>query len=92
MSTKNIMIAGVTFAILAPYAAGHTLTEAEARVLNQTRSENIRNNQAETVKKMTAEGKTPEEALVNIQDAILTWIEAAEELGRPVPEPSRSAA
>jgi predicted RNase H-like HicB family nuclease len=39
-----------------------------------------------------SDGETPEEALVNIRDAILTWIEAAEELGRPVPEPSRTAA
>jgi predicted RNase H-like HicB family nuclease len=39
-----------------------------------------------------SDGETPEEALVNIRDAILTWIEAAEESGRPIPEPSRSAA
>jgi predicted RNase H-like HicB family nuclease len=34
----------------------------------------------------------PEEAIVNVQDAILTWIEGAEELGRPIPEPSRKVA
>jgi len=27
-----------------------------------------------------------------VQDAILCWIEAAEDLGRPVPEPSRKVA
>jgi antitoxin HicB len=36
--------------------------------------------------------ETPEEAIVNVQDAILCWIEAAEELGRPVPEPTRKVA
>jgi antitoxin HicB len=39
-----------------------------------------------------SDGETPEEALVNVQDAILTWIEGAEELGRPIPEPSRKVA
>jgi len=35
-----------------------------------------------------SDGETPEEAIVNVQDAILTWIEAAEDLGHPVPPPS----
>ena len=29
-----------------------------------------------------SDGETPEEALLNVQDAILAWLEAAEELGR----------
>ena len=39
-----------------------------------------------------SDGETPEEALVNVRDAILCWIEAAEDLGRPIPEPSRRVA
>jgi antitoxin HicB len=39
-----------------------------------------------------SDGETPEEALVNVQDAILTWLEGAEELGRPIPQPSRKVA
>jgi len=39
-----------------------------------------------------SDGETPEEALVNVQDAILTWLEGAEELGRPIPRPSRKVA
>lgn len=35
-----------------------------------------------------SDGETPEEAIVNVQDAILTWIEAAEDMGHPVPPPS----
>jgi len=35
-----------------------------------------------------SDGETPEEAIANVQDAIASWIEAAEEMGRPVPSPS----
>ncbi len=36
-----------------------------------------------------SDGETPQEAFVNAQDAIACWIEAAQEMGRPVPEPTR---
>ena len=36
-----------------------------------------------------SDGATPEEALSNVQDAIITWIEAARDLGHDVPAPSR---
>ena len=39
-----------------------------------------------------SDGETPEEALHNAYDAIGCWMEAAEETGRPVPEPRRAAA
>ena len=35
-----------------------------------------------------SDGRTAEEALVHIQDAIAAWIEAAQDMGRPVPRPS----
>lgn len=35
----------------------------------------------------TSDGETPQEALANAQDAIACWIEAAHELGRPIPQP-----
>ena len=51
MSTsKEITIAGQTFAVLQPYTTGHSITEAEAKALNQVRAENIRNNMASKVK------------------------------------------
>jgi hypothetical protein len=50
MSTKEITIAGVTFSVSQPYSAGHVITEAEAKALNQVRAENIRNNMASKVK------------------------------------------
>jgi hypothetical protein len=43
-------IAGESFSIPKPYAAGHALTDGEANALNQTFAENIRNNLASKVK------------------------------------------
>ena len=34
-----------------------------------------------------ADGKTYEEALANAKDVIEAWIETAQSLGRPIPEP-----
>lgn len=67
--TKTIN--GVAFEISQPYAEGHTITEAEARVLNQTRSENIGNNLRAKLKEMAEAGATPEEmqAVVAEKDA-----------------------
>ena len=39
-----------------------------------------------------SDGATPEEAVANIEDAIIAWIEAARDLGHAVPKPSRRAA
>lgn len=53
---KTIQIAGVNFDAPFKYSAGHVLTEVEAKALNQTRFENLRNNFASTVK-ASQEGK-----------------------------------
>jgi predicted RNase H-like HicB family nuclease len=39
-----------------------------------------------------SDGETPEEAVSNVQDAIVTWIEAARDVGHAVPKPSRHLA
>ena len=39
-----------------------------------------------------SDGETPEEALANVRDAIAAWIEAAREMNRAVPEPSKHLA
>ena len=39
-----------------------------------------------------SDGETPEDALTNVRDAIAAWIEAAREMGRPNPEPTRRLA
>lgn len=54
--TKTKTINGLTFEIRQPYAEGHTINEAEARALNQTRSENIGNNVRAKVKEMQEAG------------------------------------
>ena len=35
-----------------------------------------------------SDGDTPEQAFVNAQDAITEWIATAEDMGRPLPDPS----
>lgn len=50
--TKPKVINGLSFEISQPYAEGHVLTALEARVLNQTRSENIGNNVRQRIKDM----------------------------------------
>ncbi|WP_439492234.1 type II toxin-antitoxin system HicB family antitoxin [Bosea sp. (in: a-proteobacteria)] len=37
-----------------------------------------------------SDGETAEEALLNVQDAIVCWNEAANEMGRTVPQPTRT--
>lgn len=39
-----------------------------------------------------SDGATAEEALANAQDAVDCWIEAAGEMGRPIPQPRRAFA
>jgi antitoxin HicB len=34
-------------------------------------------------------GETPQEALANVQDAIVMWIDVAKDLGHKVPEPTK---
>lgn len=68
-------ISGQTVSLIAPYAEGHVVTEAEASMLNQTLAENIGNNLRQTIKdgpvdadgKPTGEAWTPEalQALVD---------------------------
>ncbi len=36
-----------------------------------------------------ADGETVEEAIHHLEDAIVSWVKTAEELGRPVPAPSQ---
>lgn len=51
---KTITIGGENFEVNSPYAAGHSLNDAEAKVLNQTRAENIGNNFRNAVKEAIA--------------------------------------
>ena len=67
---KEISIAGEVFVVSAPYAEGHLLTAAEAKVLNQTRAENIGNNFRKAVKDALAvEGGD----LTKVRDELITY-------------------
>jgi hypothetical protein len=71
---KEITIAGVAFEVLQPYAAGHTVTEAEAKALNQVRAENIRNNCASKVKAATeGTAKEGEPTAANIAEYVQAY-------------------
>lgn len=50
------LINGVAYEISQPYAEGHTINAAEAKVLNQTRAENIGNNLRAKLKEMAEAG------------------------------------
>jgi len=39
-----------------------------------------------------SDGESPQEAITNVQDAIVAWLEAARDLGHEIPKPSRRAA
>lgn len=67
MSTKSVTIAGHAFDLAAPYVAGHVVTEAEAKTLNQTRHENVRNNLAKAIKELVEAGKM-DEALAKVRE------------------------
>jgi len=52
--TKEITVQGIIVTVSAPYAAGHVVTEAEAKALNQVRAENVANNVRKAVTDMIA--------------------------------------
>ena len=54
---KSITIQGVSVEVAQPYVAGHPVTEAEAKALNQVRAENIRNNMAAKVKEIKGDSE-----------------------------------
>ncbi|MCB1838493.1 MAG: hypothetical protein KDH99_12825, partial [Alcanivoracaceae bacterium] len=64
--SKTISILGVEVEISTPYAEGHTISEAEAKALNQTRAENIGNNFRKRIKdsKEGVEGAEPMEKIL----------------------------
>jgi thiamine monophosphate synthase len=54
---KSKVIDGDSYMISQPYEAGHVINEIEARVLNQTRAENIGNNVRSTLKELKAQAE-----------------------------------
>lgn len=68
MNTRTISILDVDFEIAQPYAAGPIeLSEAEAKVLNQTRAENLGNAFRRKIKE-AKESENPGEALAKLRE------------------------
>lgn len=77
----TILIQGLEFSVPAPYNAGaHELTEGEAKTLNQTLAENVRNNFAKrvTAEKETAEREGREPAINALQADLDAYTDAYE--------------
>lgn len=73
-TTRTITIAGAEFEVTAPFAKGHTCTEAEAKALNQTRAENIRNNMAKFVRDAKDEDDSiPAKAMKELVEKVTTY-------------------
>lgn len=72
--TRNITIAGVEFEVTTPFAEGHVCTEAEAKALNQTRCENVRNNMARLVKEAkNEEGEIDKNAMKKLIETVSAY-------------------
>lgn len=91
--TKPKVINGLSFAISQPYAAGHVLTDLEAKVLNQTRSENVGNNVRAKIKEMQDAEKSTAEITeyVTAVDANYIFRSVSEGSGRSVDPYEREA-
>lgn len=70
--TKTKTIEGRNFEISQPYAEGHVISAIEARVLNQTRSENIGNNVRAKLKEAIEAGSADDDLA-----AIVAEVDAA---------------
>jgi hypothetical protein len=64
--TQSITIGGLVFTAPAPYTEGHVLSAVEAKVLNTTLGENLRNNFAKQVKDAQAAGELGDEVLAKL--------------------------
>lgn len=67
-------INGDAFEISQPYAEGHTITAAEAKALNQTRSENIGNNLRKKLAELKENGASHEDLAAVVAEADANYI------------------
>jgi len=72
--TKTKMIEGRNFEISQPYVEGHVLSAIEARVLNQTRAENIGNNVRAKLKEAIDVGKSDDELAAMVAEVDANYV------------------
>ena len=77
--TKTITINKIQVEVSAPYAAGHPITEAEAKALNQVRAENIANNMRAKFKDLLAENNDDVEAVTPAAQGLVQEYDASYE-------------
>mgnify|MGYP005846970055 CR=1 FL=1 len=100
MADKRTMtIAGINFEVSTPYNEGHTVNAAEAKVLNQTRCENISNATRAKIKELASEdGSYSDEAvreaaqIVSEYDASYEFTLASAGGGRTAKDPIQKEA
>jgi hypothetical protein len=69
-----MQILGINFEINTPYDEGHTINAAEAKVLNQTRRENISNAVRAKIKELQSEdGSYTDEAAAKAQELVAEY-------------------
>lgn len=71
---KTKTIEGKNFEISQPYEEGHVLSAIEARVLNQTRSENIGNNVRAKLKEAIEAGKSDAELATMVAEVDAAYV------------------
>lgn len=89
---KTKVIDGDTYTISQPYEAGHTITEIEARVLNQTRAENIGNNVRSKLKDIKAQAETESWGEKKLSNALTKAVEELDAAYEFTAAATRSAA
>jgi hypothetical protein len=97
MTQKEITVQGIVVSVSAPYIAGHAITDAEAKALNQVRAENVANNVRKGVQDiieaaggkeaLTAEHKAAAQALVAEKDGVYEFTLASVGGGRAPIDP-----
>ena len=95
--TKEITVQGIVVSVSAPYVAGHVISEAEAKALNQVRAENVANNVRKAITEMietaggkdaiSEETKAAAQALVAEKDAAYQFTMASVGGGREPVDP-----
>lgn len=97
MTAKEITVQGIVVSVATPYAAGHVITEAEAKALNQVRAENIGNNVRKAImdliesaggkEALTDEHKAEAQRIVSEKDATYEFTLASVGGGREPVDP-----
>lgn len=72
--TKTKTIEGKNFEISQPYEEGHVISAIEARVLNQTRSENIGNNVRAKLKEAVEAGRSDAELAAMVAEVDASYV------------------